>query len=222
MDAVSIISSVSKIAIVAFAVTLVVVIYEVVVLMKKQRESHVHDDNVVIPDFDQAAPVDKHFTEISVTPGQAPVASAAIEPTSSRLPLIIAGIVALVLIAGVGYFFVVKPRQQASKGGKGSPIAQVTGKPTSVPTRAPSPTRAPTATRAPSPTATTQVTSKPTLAVTGAPTGAVTGSVSPTLSISAATTAKPTSTALPKAGTFQMPLLISVVSITLIYLALIL
>lgn len=225
MDAVSIISSVSKIAILAFAVTLGVVAYEVFVLVKKHQAEQRPDDHVDLPDFDSAAPIDKHFTEISVTPGQAPVAAATTAPVSSKLPVALVGIVCLVLIAGAGYFFYSRSRASTSEQKVKSPIADSqrtpTQKPTAVPTRTPSPTATPTVL----PTATPTLKLTPTILLTASP--VPTGALSPTAGASTTpltvtATPQPTSVNLPTAGNFQTPLLISVVSVAVIYLALIL
>ena len=67
MDIVSIISSVSKIAVLAFTITLGVVIFEVFTLLKKNRDKQVVEDHVEVPDFNQNLQAEQHFTQLPNT-----------------------------------------------------------------------------------------------------------------------------------------------------------
>lgn len=251
MDIVSIISSVSKIAILAFGITLAVVIYEVVVLLKKNRDKQVVQDHVDIPDFNQDLKAEQHFTQLPNTQA-APVI---VEPKGLPKPILLGvGIVTIVLLTGAGMWIFTKNKVKSTKTAKEvSPIAdaKVTPaarakalKPTStaaptlrtVPITILTPTGILTPTSANLPTGVlTGIPGKTTLTPTGAiptPTGAIVSNqqkggtlvtATPTASALASTTAtlKPTIT-LPQAGSFQTSLVLIVVSITLIYLALLL
>lgn len=260
MDIVSIISSVSKIAILAFTITLGVVIFEVVTLIKKNRNKQVVQDHVDIPDFNQDPNAEQHFTQLP----NAQAAPAITEPRNVPKPVLLGvGIVTIVLLTAAGMWIFTKNRVRSTKTAKEvSPVANTKLAPTKSPksiriTSTPFPTAKTQPTAMLSPTSILTPTSAlmPTIAGTkGAiltitptgsiltptpthtslsPTPAVTGTaqqkggviLTPTVAItsqaSATATLKPTVT-LPRAGTFQTSLVLVVVSITLIYLALIL
>ncbi len=265
MDIVSIISSVSKIAILAFGITLAVVIYEVVVLLKKNRDKPVVQDHVDIPDFNQDLKAEQHFTQLP----NAQVAPVIVEPKGLPKPILLGvGIATIVLLTGAGMWIFTKNKVKSTKTAKEvSPIADAKITPTAgskalkptskavptlrtVPTSILTPTGILIPTSANMPTGVlTGIPGKTTLTPTGAiptPTGisgtgtqatpTPTGTIgsnqqkggtlvtaTPTASALASATAtlKPTIT-LPQAGSFQTSLVLIVVSITLIYLALLL
>jgi len=260
MDIVSIISSVSKIAILAFAITLGVVIFEVLTLLKKNRNKQIVQDHVDIPDFNQDPNAEKHFTQLP----NAQAAPAMVGPRNVPKPILLGvGIATIILLTGAGMWIFTKNRVRSTKTAKEvSPIADAkvtpTKRPTSVKlTSTPFPTlkTQPTAVISPGTLLTPTSALLPTKTVTGTkgsvltltptvaaptptgiqltPTVYITGAseqkggmvVTPTVSAgsqaSATATLKPTVT-LPRAGTFQTSLVLVVVSITLIYLALLL
>lgn len=255
MDIVSIISSVSKIAILAFAITLAVVMYEVFVLLKKNRDKKVVQDHVDIPDFNQDPTAEQHFTQLQ----NAQAAPVIVEPKGLPKPILLGvGIATIILLTGAGMWIFTKNKVKSTKTAKEvSPIADATltpttgakaPKPTStavptlkaVPTAFLTPTGTLTPTSALMPTGIlTGVPGVPTVKPTGivvtptgtqpTPTVAISGTqqkggttITPTSALASATaTLKPTVT-LPQAGTFQTSLVLIVVSITLIYLALLL
>lgn len=259
MDIVSIISSVSKIAILAFAITLAVVIFEVVTLIKKNRDKHVVEDHVDIPDFNQDPKAEQHFTQLP----NAQAAPAIPEPRNVPKPVLLGvGIATIILLTGAGMWIFTKNKVRSTKTAKEvSPIADTKVIPTkspksmkltstpyptfkTLPTTVFSPTMQLTPTSVALPSISVTTTKGATVTPTGTaptptstqltPTVYITGAtnqkggtlLTPTVSAtgvqaSATATLKPTVT-LPRAGTFQTSLVLVVVSITLIYLALLL
>lgn len=226
MDIVSIISSVSKIAVVAFTITLGVVIFEVFTLLKKNRDKQgVVQDHVDIPDFNQDLQAEQHFTQLP----NAQAAPAVAEPQGLSKPVLLGiGIVTILLMTGIGMWIFTKNQVKSTKRTKDvSPIADASLTPTKGPK--PSATAFPTQKLLPTLSVSPTAPLTPMVSITGqaSPTGTQEkgGSmitVTPTSMMASATaTVKPTTT-LPQAGTFQSSLVIALVSVALIYLALLL
>jgi len=237
MDTLGIISSVSKIAVIAFIITLGVVVFEIVTLMKKNREREHPKEDVHIPEFNQAKASEHHFTElpdIQATP---------VMQERKRIPravVFIGGITIIVLVTALAVWIFNQSALSVRRVKKEtSPIAE-SDKLT--PTNILSPTGAVWGTPGVgsmegenddslSPTTvqqnvTTTLTKVPTYMLTQAPSiSATKASAIITTTTSTAVSKTPsvsTSPGMPQSGSFQTTLLIMVVSVTLIYLAFIL
>lgn len=226
MNILELVTSVSKIAIGAFVITLIVVGYEVFLLMRRKHDQEnlqPHDENIVLPEFNNTV---KEGTFSPVAVGTVPVEPMRVQSRKISKPFLglLLGLLILIVF-GTGYL--VYRRNQVSTG----TIVDVTPVTRLTPTSAVSPTPAlptaqPTAELTLIPTLTASTTPEPTGGLT--PTGAltpttpamVTGGV--TGSTTTITGTPVPKTTLPQAGTYQSTLLISVVAIAIIYLALIL
>lgn len=245
MNLIELLSSVSKIAIGAFAITLIVVGYEVILLMKRKKDQQAPvEQNITLPDFDKNLVQEGTFSPIAVDASATQPISIQSRKVSRPFLILLLGLAALIiLISG----FLIYKRSQVSQQ-KGDEISPISGKGTTTPmpssssslptgtaggptggvSTTPEPTLVPKSTIVVqiSPTVTSTVTGSAT--VTGStsttispsvtlPTGPVTSQTNQTTTV----TTNPTS-GLPQAGSYQATLIISVVAIAIIYLALIL
>ena len=244
MDAIGLISSVSRLAIAAFVITLIVVSYEVFLISRRKRQQPiVESHDVSIPEF-QADARPGTFSPLVVDE----VAKESFSLGSRRIPKSHAYVLlGLGIVAVMGAGFLIYKRSTLSspdvklssisptpRGGEQAPEPTdlLTGSPSGnsvTPglriTLSPTPTSA--TTTEPSPTSTPLIVSpRPTGLLsnnlpTVSPTSTQTSpTAQPTSTISV--TAKPTTNQLPQAGTYQNMLMLSLVSIAVIYLALIL
>lgn len=233
MNIIELVSSVSKIAIGAFLITLIVVGYEVFLLMRRKKGvTEHHDENIVLPEFTSTVK-EGTFSPVAVGTVQAQPMKVQSRKLSRPFLGMLLGLLILIVL-GTGYLVYRRNQVASVKVDDVSPLAQARLTPTTqlIPTAVPLPTAVPS--QLPTPTTATgsvtgSVTSIPTgtavfptsttstTGVTG--TASVTGSVSTTSSPSSTT--QPTTT-LPQAGSYQTTLIISVVSIAIIYLALLL
>lgn len=249
MNILELVSSVSRIAIGAFVITLVVVGYEVYLLMKKRKPKKADDKEIKLPDFEEDAK-SSSFTPINV----AEAAATPVELQSRRiskpfLPILLGLFVLIILFAG----YLIFRRNQVSSVkvdvGEVSPISQETNPEESgsipldetggtgqgdgsqgglliTPTRAPDPTGVLVAELSSTPIPTAAITggsSEEGFPTTTPPSEVDTVEITPTTaSEQGYPTSTPIPTLLPQAGTYQTTLIITVVAISVIYLALIL
>lgn len=232
MNIIELVSSVSKIAIGAFLITLIVVGYEVFLLMRRKKDvQEHHDENIVLPEFTSTV---KEGTFSPVAVGTVTAQPLKIQSRKLSKPFLgmLLGLLILIVL-GTGYLVYRRNQVASVKVDEVSPLAQARLTPSAqpLPTQAPLPTSEPSDSPTPS-THMGSVTGTVTGTVTGIPTGVavfptsiagtnqVTGTAA-TISPTSTTAAAPTTT-LPQAGSYQTTLIISLVSIAIIYLALIL
>lgn len=235
MDLIQLISSVSKVAIGAFVITLLVVGYEVMLLMRRRQEEHVqHDQNINLPDFNKTRVQDSAFNPIDVDPSATqPIEYQSRKISRMFLRLFLVLIVIIVLVTG----YIIYDRNQLSLSIPKIPMLnkriEITPRPLSpIPTQsqtsvsvtsaepsvpAGTAVSVPPAQVSKSPTTQPKVPTITTRVVS--PTSTV---IAPTRIVSGAVTARPTSAGLPQAGSYQITLAISAVAIIIVYLALIL
>ncbi len=259
MDFLGLISSVSRLAIAAFVITLIVVAYEVFLIVRRKRLAPQKDTSIAVPEFTGDA---KPGTFSPVAVGESAKQPFTLASRKISRNYVYTLLVLLVLIV-VGTGFLIYKRSTLSspdvKVTDVSPVAKNTGtiSPTqsqTIPTRDPfipggassqtttltptntqvtptvsvspltptstvTPTNAPGMTGTVTPTVT--LTSSPT--VTSSPTGTLSPTVTSTSTNQKTGTPSPTASAqLPQSGSYQTTLMISLVSIAIIYLALIL
>ena len=191
------------------------------------------EDHVEVPDFNQNLQAEQHFTQLPNT-DVAPV-----QKDSQGLPkpvLLAIGIVTILLLTGGGMWIYTKNKVKSTKTAKKiTPVAEVTLTPkvspkVAKPSSTPFPTlrTLPTLVLSPNVTPTTKMVSGTpnnqllTPTVSSQQKGGVLLSVTPTTIMASSTATVVPTTTLPRAGSFQTSLVLIVVSITLIYLALLL
>jgi hypothetical protein len=233
MNPIELISSVSKVAIGAFVITLIVVGYVVFLLMRrKQHEQLKEDKHITLPDFNEGEVKQGTFSPIAVDPiATQPVEIQSRKVSKPFLGMLLGLLALIVLITG---FLIYKRNQVANvRVDEVSPIGKSQSTPIPTRSQAQIPTVEPTGTEiveipTSTPATGANITTIPTtsvLVVTTSPTSSVsvtTTQASPTSSSSAEATEEPDSTTLPQAGSYQTTLIISIVAIAIIYLALIL
>lgn len=245
MDLISAISSISKLAIVAFGITFAFVAYEIFVIMREKRNEMKDEKDVSVPEFNQTESAGHNFTDLP----QAQVSQAPVGIThriSKNYLILVGGLI--ILIAAIFGIFVyqksqVKPVDVALE--EISPIGddQIESSVTpadSINLPPQDATQSGTVTETPTPTliSTTPIPTLPEDEVVQEDAEdpeeeekggieIVTITTTPTLSVTVSATLTETteaspSSSLPQAGEFQISLLVAVVALAVIYLALIL
>lgn len=233
MDFLGLISSVSRLAIAAFVITLVVVAYEVFLIARRKRLAPVKDSSIAVPEFTGDAKPGTFSPVVLGESAKQPFTLASRKISRHYVYILLVLLVLIVVGAGILIYKRstlsspdVKVSNTTPAGSKSLTVTptiaqaipgrdpffpgEATPTVTDVPTESPA-----SATITPEVTVVsnqTQVSPSPTLTQT------VTLPLSPTVQ----STATPTTAEMPRSGSYQTTLMISLVSIAIIYLALIL